>query len=392
MSLTFGRTQPALLVAILTLALGLVLVAPGARASSCSTVNNCKSGSSKAATSANQQYKKALNSLEDKIEEDMPPQVAAVRGLSNTDTQDGGHANFARTANADNTAAMTESAITGVEERKDFSRSFVPSLSTCALATRNIALSKREFSNAQLMRQSISSQRANDYLLNKPGTPAGVSALGASSQIFKDSLNGFCDPAVLNPPAGITCTQVNDSKGEPMAWRFAQPYKAIFSQTAIPEDPNNHEYKAARMFARFLVEPVPPDPIRGAALARDQGRLAYLHRLHDVAALSLAHGAIDRLIDERLKSPNGENSLWEERRKVWSDFTQAQNDANARAAQSVDTNFDDMPGVLRDINRIYLQIYLNMERIAAIKATKLARLVKSTSAGSPGAAGRIMGN
>lgn len=295
-------------------------------------------------------------------------------------------------------ASQTASAMS--ESRVLNSARLVPSTSACRLASRDRALMGAEM----MMRvgtggigsgalYSQSQRDGTDYAANLSGGPTANGALQASKSSFDDTLNGFCDSSVLVPPTGMTCSLVNDREGKPMSFRFVQPYSALFGvkDNYIPASATDPENRAARLFVRFAIEPVPIDPLRGQMLIRSDGRSAFLQRQSDIAAMNLARGALDRMVDDRLEnaslgtSPSGNpQSLQSVRMLAWADFDTAMEDAKRRAEQPTGSNYDDLGPLVGDVNKIYLQLYNNLERLSAIKAVRLARLVEKSSAGSQG--------
>lgn len=284
----------------------------------------------------------------------------------------------------------------------------VPSTSACRIASRDRSLMDAD----TMMRVGIggigsgplydqSQRTGTDYAANLPGGPTDKGALQAATKSFDDAMEGFCDNALVNAPSGMPCTLVNDRDGQPMSFRFSQPYAAVFGakDDYIPSAASDPENRAARLFVRYAIEPVPTDPVRGQALVRAEGRSTFITRQNDVAAMNLARGALDRTVDDRMEnpslgtSPSGKaQSLQSVRMLAWADFGTAYEDAKRRASQPLGSNYDDLGPLVGDVNKIYLQLYNNLERLAAIKATRLARLIKQNSAGGPGVGVRTIQN
>lgn len=284
----------------------------------------------------------------------------------------------------------------------------VPSTSACRIASRDRSLMDAD----TMMRVGIggigsgplyaqSQRTGTDYAANLPGGPTEKGALQAVTNSFDEAMNGFCDNALVNAPAGVSCTLVNDRDGQPMSFRFSQPYAVVFGakDDYIPSAAADPENRAARLFVRYAIEPVPTDPVRGQALVRAEGRSTFITRQSDVAAMNLARGALDRTVDDRMEnpslgtSPSGKpQSLQSVRMLAWADFGTAYEDAKRRASQPLGSNYDDLGPLVGDVNKIYLQLYNNLERLAAIKATRLARLIKQNSAGGAGVGARTIQN
>ncbi len=286
--------------------------------------------------------------------------------------------------------------------------SMVPSASACRLATRD-----RTLMNADILMRvgaggvgsgamyTQSQRDGTDYASNRPGGPSGNGALQAAKNTFDESLNGFCDNTVLRPPSGMSCTLSNDREGRPMAFRYSQPFAAVFGvkDDYIPSNSTDPENRAARLFVRYAIEPVPTDSVRGSVLARSDGRSSYLVRQSDISAMNLARGALDHMVDDRIENPTlgasptgSPQSLQSVRMLAWADYTPAFDDAQRGANLPLGSNYDDLGPLVGDVNKIYLQLFNNLERLAAIKATRLARLVKQAPAGGASVSTRTIRN
>jgi hypothetical protein len=384
----FSVAELSLMVALL----GFVAAAPTlSTAATCSTVSSCKSGDKAATNAANKAVGAAITLFQTNVEYYVDTLLDRLVRASNNDSQSSQSKNTAALNSIDpeNTGSLQQAV---GATRGDLAQAFIPSASSCALVSRNIRLSNAQFAPARIAQYETSQRQATDYASNRPGGPTAKGSIQAAQNTFNDMLTGFCDSAVLAPPGGVSCTMVNDSAGRPMRWRYTEPFDAIFSRETIPLNATDPEHRAARLFSRMLVEPVPPDPLQGAALSRQEGQTAFLRRQSDIAAINLARGVIDRMTDDRLWDGNPSNpSLQQLRNQAWADANVAYQDALLRGRQGEETNIRDLPGLILDNNRIYLQIYLNLERLAAIKATSLARTIQGQNAGTGSQYVRFMG-
>lgn len=349
----------------------------------------------------------AIEELQDLIEDYLDQVQEAMTKLANQ-----GSNNLQNMTNSlsSTTDAMDASSVADTmgEARVVNTTRLVPSTSACRIASRD-----RSLMDADMMMRvgaggvgsgplyAQSQRSGTDYAANLPGGPTDKGALQSSINSFDEAMDGFCDDALVNAPAGMSCSLVNDRDGQPMSFRFAQPYAAVFGakDDYIPSATSDPENRAARLFVRYAIEPVPTDPVRGQSLVRAEGRSTFITRQSDVAAMNLARGALDRSVDDRMEnpslgtSPSGKpQSLQSVRMLAWADFDTAYEDAKRRASQPLGSNYDDLGPLVGDVNKIYLQLYNNLERLAAIKATRLARLIKQNSAGGSGVAARTMSN
>jgi len=360
--------------------LGVLVPVIPAHAVTCNTVNNCKDGSTTAKDNANDAVGDSISSYSDLVEYDVDVLLDILTRAANNDSQNSSARSTAALQTIDNEGAAATAAQLGVQ-RANLAMAYVPSKSTCSILSRNMRVTRAAYSPARIAQIETTQRNVADYASNAPTGPTGRGSLQAFSSNFKEINNGFCDPAVMFPagvPSGMTCTVVNDSDGKSMAWRYTQPYDAIFNRDAIPSSSTNPENRAARLYSQIAFEPVPPDPIRGPMLSRTEGRNAFMLRQRDIAAMSLARGVIDRMVDDRLWDGTAANpSLQQLRMKAWNDAQAAYDDAMERVQQGEETNVRDLPVIVKDINALYLEIYKSLERVAALKATRISRTIQS---------------
>jgi len=360
--------------------LGVVLPVTSAQAVTCSTVGNCQSGSTNAKTIANNVVGTALSAFSTLVAYDVRILIDTLTRAANNDSQNSTARNNAALQAIDNEGAAAIAAQLGVQ-RANIAMAYVPSKSTCSILSRNMRVTQAAYSPARIAQMRATQQDASKYASNAPGGPTARGSLQAFSSNFKEINDGFCDPAIMFPsgvPSGMTCTVVNDSDGKSMAWRYTQPYNAIFNRDAIPSSKTDPEHRAARLYSQIAFEPVTPDSSAGVMLSRTEGRYSFLRRKQDIAAMMLARGVVDRMIDDRLWDGTASNpSLQQLRMRAWNDAQAAYDDAMERVKQGEETNVRDLPVIVKDINALYLEIYKSLERIAALKATRLSRTIQS---------------
>lgn len=349
----------------------------------------------------------AIDAFDELVEDYLDQVKSALTKLANQGSNN--TQNFTNSLMAGTDAMNTSLVADSISQSRVLNTaSMVPSASACRLATRD-----RTLMNADILMRvgaggigsgamyTQSQRDGTDYASNRPGGPSGNGAVQAAKNTFDESLNGFCDNTVLRTPSGMSCTLSNDRDGRPMAFRYSQPFAAVFGvkDDYIPSNSTDPENRAARLFVRYAIEPVPTDPVRGSVLARSDGRSSYLVRQSDIAAMNLARGALDHMVDDRIENPTlgtsptgSPQSLQSVRMLAWADYTTAFDDAKRRANQPLGPNYDDLGPLVGDVNKIYLQLFNNLERLAAIKATRLARLVKQAPAGGASVSTRTIRN
>lgn len=389
-SLRSGKLAGHTLAVALLVSAGTLSLPQSAMAASCSTIPSCKAGSTVASKFATTTVSVAMTTFQYLITEYMILIKDAFTRLANQSSNNVQNADKTEGSFSDGVLSSITSTTT-TDARIDGMFEMMPSRTTCVTVSNTVKLADAQYNVNRITNYNASQHTATNYASNAPGSPTERGALQASVSAFKDFTDGFCDPAVINPPTGVSCTLVNDSAGKPMAFRFTQPYQAVFGvpNGTIPPDPTNPENRAARLFARMAIEPVPTDPLRGQVLVREDGKNAFIARQGDIAVVNLARGAIDHQVDDRIgELVAGSESLEFLRQRAWSDASGMAKDAIDRAAQPISANMDDIALMITDINKIYLQIYNNLERLAAIKATHLARVISEQAAGNSGLASR----
>lgn len=363
-------------------------------AASCSTVPSCKIGSKISNKFASVSYSIAISAFQTLVQSYLHMLQDSVTRLANQTSN-----NY---QNLSQTMGGLSDNITGQMRAMDVGRvrtaallESVPSLTACRTASNANRMENSLYSATRLNDYSQSQLVATNYAANAPGGPTERGSIQASQATFNDMFNGFCDPAVVSPPTGVSCTLVNDASGSPMAFRFTQPYQAVFgvpNGTISPNaaDPDN---RAARLFARMATEPVPTDPLRGPALTRNEGQASFVRRQSDIAAMNLARGALDHMVDDRIgTAAAGGESLEYLRQRAWSDASGIAKDVIDRAGQPSSANMDDLAPMINENNKIYLQIYDNMMRFSAMFAAYQARRVLEHSAGQTSLASRGVNN
>lgn len=342
-------------------------------------LSECVTGASVASTAARVAPTAARILMTNRIKAKLEELVQIIAQLQNGTTNDGQGIVNVKTVLAD-PAVVNAGQAAVAATRARLVMNMAPSRTACAINTRGGQVMNAMIDGTRLSKYAATQKSALDYSANAPGTPSEKGKLAAETNLFKRLMNGFCDGTVINAPDSVSCSLANDSLGRSMEWRYAQPFLAVFGvkDSLIPVDPNNVEHRAARLFAEMAAAPAVDDTLRGAALARSTGKTAHVLRQRDIATVSLARGALDRMVDERVgKAEEGAESVEHLRQKAWDNADEFVQHAKDRAGQPLASNLEDMAEMEGDINKIYLQLYVNLERLAVIKATRLSRLIKA---------------
>lgn len=202
----------------------------------------------------------------------------------------------------DNISASVTSNAVG-EQRFEIARQFIPSRVVCGIASNQLRVASTLPTYTGVRRDMAMSN--TNRSLNGPGTGAERGSLQAMSTIFKNRCERYANVAVMNVPTGITCPGPSDSN---MIDLDIQPWRSIFQPLNI----DTPELKqAAADTVIMLTEPAPPDPVRGPALAREEGRNAAVMRLRDVTRMNVSRTVLEDIVAMRTTAAlctTGDNS------------------------------------------------------------------------------------
>lgn len=365
----------------------LLLPAP-AQAKSCCQLPACIASSFVSSTLADKTVGRVISNFEDYIIDKLTTIRSTYLPLLANDTANVAQAqNNTRVALVDAEKAADNGAKIA-ETRMELIKAVTPSQTTCATSSRNEAITGAMMSATRRTAYNKSGLATSGTMMNAPGSEAEKGALASESGLFKRLMTGFCSSADLNLPAGVPCTLENG-----MVHAYLQPFRVLFGvpNNLIPPDPKDVNNRAARLFTELAGSSVVPDPVRGPALAGSTGQTSYIHLSSDAAAYSLAKGALDRMVDERIGTTTpGSESVEYLRQKAWDNAADTISGGKVvnefvehtinRSGNTEEMNDSDISQLVQDVNTIYLQLYVNLERLAIIKATRVARMVKQSSA------------
>lgn len=359
-------------------------LSPAPAEAACCQRKACIASSSATAKLADKTVGKVVRNFEDYIIDKLDTLTSKYLPLLANDT-----ANVAQAQNNTRVALIDaektiDNAVKIAETRMDLIKAVTPSQTTCATSSRNEAITGAMMSATRRTAYNKSGVATAGTMMNAPGTEAEKGALASESGFFKRLMTGFCSSADLNLPAGVPCT-LEDG----MVHAYLQPFRVLFGvqDNLIPPDPNHINHRAARLFAELAGASVVPDPVRGPALAGSTGQTSHIRLSSDAAAFSLAKGALDRMVDERIGTATpGNESVEHLRQKAWDNADEFVKHTQNRSGNTEEMNDSDIAQLVQDVNTIYLQLYVNLERLAIIKATRVARMVKQSSTATAQAA------
>lgn len=204
--------------------------------------------------------------------------LSAMTKLANQGSNNGQndmHALSAAVADHENTASHANEV---AKTRVEVATQMRPSRVTCQIVSQQRVFSETE---AQYRTARVSMQDAGTkYSLNGPGTPGEKGTLAALNWAFQNRCNTYADAAALGSPPG--CAGASDPA---LIDLDITPQKSIFSA---------YTYASAELrqgaldSVTLLTESAPPDPLRGAALSRTEGRNIQVNRLRDLTRMNMA--------------------------------------------------------------------------------------------------------
>ena len=168
-----------------------------------------------------------------------------------------------------------------------------PSHTTCQIISQQRVFSETagQYRSARMSMQDAGTK----YSLNGRGTPGENGTLAALNSAFQNRCRTYADAAALGSPPG--CAGAADAS---LIDLDITPQKSIFSAYtyASPE-----LRQAGLDSVALLTEPAPPDPVRGSALSRTEGRNVQVNRLRDLTRMNMARDILQDAVALRSESP-----------------------------------------------------------------------------------------
>jgi hypothetical protein len=304
--------------------------------------------------------------------------ITRTANASSQDTESENRAAMSN-VNIENTASLT-AAVGAV--RTQLASVFQPAQSVCVATTLNRGLVTASVNNRAQLR-AVETEFSNTFG-NRPGTAGEKGNVSYLSERFRTRMQRYCNSTVgvvdLPAAAGTCAASIG-------ADRDIFPYDSIFKPVNLN---TASDYTAAKDVAYNLMGNVVVDPIRGAALARQEGQGMFVLRMSDQARLNLASGALLSMVERRRDHTGAGNSEISLNSNI--SFTTAsvsalaQTNARGGPSQTLDT-------IATLMGQSARQLYAFrgfMEQWAAIKATSLAIDIGENKAGEASVSSRVM--
>lgn len=219
--------------------------------------------------------------------------------LATGETADVESENRATTTNTDK-VAIEQTRLKMGEMRSELVGEYVPSTVTCQLASQQNRLANST-GNYRTMRDRMTAAGTNSSL-GAAGSGTEKGAVQSLATIFTKRCSTYWDPAQVPVPGTMTCPANADPK---MVNRDISPWTSIFQPINLEAIPAAGPWpvytQAAYDTIKLLIEPVVPDHVKGAALARPEGQNIHVKRMRDLSRINLARGAMEDIVAKRIK-------------------------------------------------------------------------------------------
>jgi len=206
----------------------------------------------------------------------------AITRYANNTTQSASARNAARAAQADARSAQTVALALGTGRAQAF-QEYKPSVSACREVSAQQRLGSTGVQYASMRTQMQTKNTA--YSNNAPGSGAERGTLQGLSTIWNERCSRYANPTTMQ--AGPGCAGPADPA---MRDLDIQPWKALLDPVQYS---NADRVQAASDSIRMLTELAPPDPVRGAALSRTEGKNLHVLRMRDVTRMNLVRGVLE---------------------------------------------------------------------------------------------------
>ncbi len=218
--------------------------------------------------------------------------LSAMTKLANQGSNNGQNDMQSFSALADHENA-TSHANDVAQKRVEMAVQMRPSRTTCQIISQQRVFSE---TSAQYRSARVTMQDAGTrYSLNAPGTPGEKGTLAALNWSFQNRCSTYADAAALGSPPG--CAGAADPA---LIDLDITPQKSVFSAYTY----SSPELRQAALDSvALLTEPAPPDPVRGSALSRTEGRNVQVNRLRDLTRMNMARDILQDSVALRSQSP-----------------------------------------------------------------------------------------
>lgn len=181
------------------------------------------------------------------------------------------------------------------ETRTEMATEFVPSRVVCGMVARRQALDTTQayYASYRTTLQNDSTKYSN----NATGSGSERGTLQATTSVFSQRCTKYANPATIGTIPGVSCPGPTDTNFRDLD---IQPWKAILDPIAFTTPARQ---QAAVDAIRMLTEVVPPDPVRGNVLLRQEGQNLHVMRMRDVTRMNLARGILEDIVAMRAVDP-----------------------------------------------------------------------------------------
>lgn len=257
----------------------------------------------------------------------------------------------------------------------------LPSRTACgraAVSTQMFQVSA--FSTSQAV--GIAETATTGILTNAPSTPGTQGQLSYVTARFQNRMTKYCNSANVAPPTGVTCTATIGVD------RDLFPYDSIFKPANLSAA---NDFTAAKDVILNLMGEAVLDPVRGAALSRQEGQSLSVQRYSEQAKLNLSASILQSIVETRhdFSGTGGAGSERTQRDTSYNGMA-LQKMAEIGAGQTEGQNLDTLAVMMNDVNRDLLTLHIYLQNMAALTATGLAVNISEHSAGRSSVASRAV--
>ena len=213
----------------------------------------------------------------------------AITRYANNTTQSASARNAARAAQADARSAQTVALALGTGRAQAF-QEYKPSVSACSevSAQQRLGATGVQYASFRTKMQ----QDSTAFSANAPGSGSERGTLEAMNTAWNNRCARYADPSEIGTIPG--CSGPTDTSMRNMD---TMPLQSLLDPVQYA---NADRAKAAVDSIGMLTELAPPDPMRGVALTRTEGKNLHILRMRDMARMNLAKGVLQDIAAMRM--------------------------------------------------------------------------------------------
>lgn len=271
------------------LALGLVwgsssaALAASCDASAVGVINNTT-------TQEHQATRDFIKSQHDQTRSDITRAIMLLAGQTSATVMTNGARETEQQGQFQDRQAQNDAIASDNKYRADQTNAMMPSRTTCQAISGISGLHA-----ASTVSRTTAASNGRKWLARQQGaagTPGAKGPVGGAAEIYQERMTTYCDPDTVNYGSAKPCQASSDPT---MKNADIQIDTTVLANDTMTDK----QLTAADALFDNIIGPVPPTPLKGAALQTPSGQLAHMMRTSSDARLATARASLEQMRSDR---------------------------------------------------------------------------------------------